>query len=405
MTSNKTILDLEARKCFDFFWNEANVDENSLGYGLIRDNTAPTFKEMASIASVGFGLSAIVIGVERGWISKAEGAKRTVGTLKTFLNNVEAYEGFFYHFIEMSTGKKYGENYDCPSIIDTAIFINGAITSGEYFGGEIKELADQLYQQMNWPVYYDNIHNVFYMGYNPDTGGFGQWDMYAEQLMQYLLSVGSPTHPVSEKVYEGFQRKKVHYQAYEFYTSPGNPLFTHQYSHAWFDFSKYLDKDGIDWSENSRKATLAQRQYAIDNQQRFKTFHENSWGLTACEGPAGYRVYGAEPYEKDTDAEKNDGTVAPTAPCGSIVFTPKESLAAMNYFYHEVPKLWGKYGFNDAYNLDVTPPFYSENIIGIDKGITLLMIDNYQSGLIWSLYMNYPPIQSAIKKLKFEKKL
>lgn len=400
MQIKENIVTLEARKSFDFFWQEANTDPDSPGYGLIRDNTEPGMEAMASIASVGFGLSAIVIAVERGWISHTQGAERTLGTLKTFRDHVEQYHGFFYHFIDMDTGKKYGDTYDCPSIIDTAIFINGAITSGIYFGGEILAIANVLYEQIEWPLYYDASRNVFFMGYSPETGGFGQWDMYAEQLMMYLLAVGSPTYPISPKVYDGFERKKVSYGEAQFYTSPGNALFTHQYSHAWFDFSQYLDKDGIDWAENSRIATLAQRQYAID-EERFKTFHEKSWGLSACSGPYGYRVYGAAPFAAETDGALNDGTVAPTAASGSIVFTPFESIEVMHYLYQEQPNVWGKYGFKDAYNLDVEPPFYAESVIGIDKGITLLMIENYLHGTIWQLYMDYPPIQQATQSLGF----
>lgn len=401
MQIKENIVTLEARKSFDFFWQEANTDPDSPGYGLIRDNTEPGMEAMASIASVGFGLSAIIIGVERGWITREEGAERTLGTLRTFRDHVEVYHGFFYHFVDLKTGQKYEEKYDCPSIIDTAIFINGAITSGMYFGGEILTIANALYEQIEWPLYYDASRNVFFMGYAPETGGFGQWDMYAEQLMMYLLAVGSPTYPLSPKVYDGFARKKVSYGEAQFYTSPGNALFIHQYSHAWFDFSQYLDKDGIDWAENSRIATLAQRQYAIDESHRFKTFHETSWGLSACSGPYGYRVYGAAPFAAETDGALNDGTVAPTAASGSIVFTPFESIEVMNYLYHEHPDIWGKYGFKDAYNLDVEPPFYAESVIGIDKGITLLMIENYLYGTIWSLYMDYPPIQQAIQSLGF----
>ncbi|WP_461197728.1 glucoamylase family protein [Enterococcus sp. N249-2] len=394
------IVALEARKSFDFFWKEANTNPSSPGYGLIKDNTEKGMEAMASIASVGFGLSAIVIAVERGWITRDQGAERTLGTLKTFRDQVESYHGFFYHFIDMETGKKYGENYDCPSIIDTAIFINGAITSGMYFGGEILAIAQILYEKVEWPLYYDDLRNVFFMGYHPGEGGFGQWDMYAEQLMMYLLAVGSPTYPVPAKIYDGFDRTEVSYGNKQFYTSPGNPLFTHQYSHAWFDFSQYLDKDGIDWAENSRLATLAQRQYAIDFSRQFKTFHEKSWGLTACAGPKGYRVYGAAP----SDCEENDGTVAPTAASGSIVFTPVESIEVMHYLHKEQPQIWGEYGFKDAYNLDLDPPYYAEGVIGIDKGITLLMIDNFLYGTTWRYYMQYPHVRNAIEILGFMKK-
>ncbi len=395
------VIELEAKRSFEFFWNEANTNPDSPGYGLILDQSAN--KEVASIASVGFGLTAIIIGIERGWITREEGYERTKGTLKTFWNNVEHERGFFYHFLNMETGKKNESFYDCASIIDTSILLNGAITSAEYFGGEIAELFEKIYDRVDWMMYYDHSVNQFYMGYKPETGGFHHWDMYAEQMMQYILGVASETHPVPVKIYEGFERRLGEYGGYEFYNSPGGSLFTHQYSHAWFDFNKYLDSDGIDWFENSVKASKANRQYCINEHGNFKTYHENSWGLTACSTPNGYGGPGTPPYHPNVTS-KNDGTVAPSGAAGSIVFTPEESISAMEYYYGKHSKLWGEYGFVDAYNLDVTPEWYANHVIGIDKGITLLMIENYRSGLVWDLYMKNKVVQKGIKLLDWNKK-
>jgi len=405
------ILDLEAKGCFDFFWKEANTDKNSPGYGLIRDNTK--VREMASIASVGFGLSAIAIGVQRKWITYEAGYERTLGTLKTFLNQVDRLEGFFYHFLEMETGKKFDKSYDCASIIDTSLFLNGAITSAEYFGGEVKELFEAIFKRVNWQVYYDVQNNWYYMGYNAVNnergagskkgGGFGAWDMYAEQLMQYILGVSSPTHAVPSKIYKGFARDLVSYGDYQFYNCPGGSLFTHQFSHAWYDFQAVVDKDGINWFDNSVKATLAQQQYCTDNPKNFKTYGAHSWGVTACQGPFGYKAYGLPPFAPKVNDEQ-DGTIAPAASAGSIIFTPKESIAAMNYFYDNVPQLWSKYGFLDAYNLDVAAPWVADRVIGIDKGITLLMIDNYQNdGFIQKLYMSNEYVKKGADLLGWQK--
>src|SRR5690625_975482 len=396
------VIDEEAKRCFDFFWNEVNDDPNSQGYGLILDKTAKDSQNVASIASVGFGLSAIIIGVERKWISYESGYERTKGTLETFWNHVEHVGGFFYHFLDMQTAKKYGNYHDCASIIDTAIFLNGAVTSAEYFGGDIKALFEKIYHRVDWALYYDDTRNVFYMGYHQDTGGFGQWDMYAEQLMQYILGVASPTHPVPPTIYNGFDRKLDNYGPYEFYNSPGGPIFTHQFSHAWFNFKNIVDRDGINWFDNSVKASLASRQYSIDNPKNLKTYHENAWGLTACQGPKGYCVPGTPPYYEDVDPVL-DGTVPPAGAAGSIVFTPKESIAALNYYYDNHPKLWGKYGFQDAYNLDEEAACYADLVIGIDKGITLLMIENYKTGLIWDLYMKNNYVQEAQQLLGWRK--
>src|SRR5690625_3227973 len=168
------LLNEEQKRSFDFFWNEANTDKDSPGYGLILDKTGKGNERVASIASVGFGLSAIIIGIERKWITYEEGYERTKGTLETFLNNAEHEGGFFYHFLDMQTAKKYDEYHDCASIIDSTIFLNGAVTSAEYFGGEIKDLFNKIYKRVNWQLYYDENRNVYYMGYHKETGGFGQ---------------------------------------------------------------------------------------------------------------------------------------------------------------------------------------------------------------------------------------
>lgn len=276
----------ELRKSYNFFIKEANLDEKSNGYGLIRDKNKYA-DEVASIASVGYGLAALIIGVNRKWISYKKAYKRVNKTLDTFINNVENQNGFYYHFINMKTGKR---EWNCEiSIIDTAIFICGAITAGEFFGSEIKEKAEKLYKKINWEWYRNKENNYFYMGYKPETGFWGEWDMYAEQLIVYILGVASPTYPINKEMYDDMKKEKTNYEEIEdiIYTYCGT-LFTYQFSHAWIDFRNRIDDNGINWFENSQKATLANRKYCINNMDRFKTFGENSWGLTPCIGPDGY---------------------------------------------------------------------------------------------------------------------
>ena len=162
------------------------------------------------------------------------------------------------------------------------------------------------------------------------------------------------------------------------------------------------DLDGIDWFENSIKATQANRQYCIDNAGKFKTYGENSWGLTACLGPKGYCGFGAKPCDVNLNIE-NDGTITPCGAIGSIVFTPKESIKAMEYYYNTFPKLWGKYGFKDGYNLEGTKPWFAKEYIGIDKGIEVLMIENYLNGTIWKYFMNNKYIKKRFKRHRFYK--
>jgi hypothetical protein len=402
-----SLLDLESRRCFDFFWLEANTDKSSKGYGLIRDRAgdiSKTDSNISSIASVGFGLSAFVIGVERGWITREQGRARAEGTLDTLCRHAEQVNGFFYHFLNMETAKRFRR---CEvSLIDTAIAICGAITAGEYFGGAIKEKADFLYQRVDWNWYRDPQVNRFFMGYTPEKGFSGWWDFYAEQLMAYILGAGSLSHPVPGDMFYSF----IRYSAGAASQAPGQPgsadfihswfgsLFTHQFSHAWVDFRNKKDRLGMDWWENSVKASLANRDYCVKMSRHFKTLHENSWGLTPCSGPWGYQGrYGAAPSDFVNAEHIVDGTVPPAGAAGSIPFTPEVSMEALRYYYEKHPALWGRYGFFDAYNLDVIPGWYAGSVIGIDKGITLLMIENYRTGMVWDLFMKNDSVQLGLK--------
>ncbi|MGL5296710.1 MAG: glucoamylase family protein [Culicoidibacterales bacterium] len=402
LQESKTILNLEQLGCFKFFWNEANTDAESPGYGLIKDNNNTHEHDAASIASVGFGMNAYVVGVEKGWISFEAGYNRVVGTMKTLWLHAEQVEGFFYHFLDMQTAKRF---QSCEaSVIDTSILVNGLIVASEYFGGEAKELCDKIYSRVNWPFYYDLEKQWFYMSYKPEEGHLGQWDVYGEQLMQYFLAAGSPTHSLDEKGYYQMKRLKSHYGEYEFVYSWYGSLFTHQFSHAWFPFQNYRDRLGMNWFENSQLATLANRQYCIDQSVNFKTFNENEWGLTASEGPKGYQGrYGAEPSGAvDGDSESyTDGTIAPAAALGSIAFCPEIVQEFAEHIANKYPQLIGEYGFGDAYNCEQEPMWYVPSVIGIDKGVTLTMIANYENNLIWNLYERSPYIKKAIKKLEF----
>lgn len=393
---NKLLVE-ELRGSYNFFIKEVNLNKNSKGYGLIRDKNMYA-NDIASIASVGYGLAGLVIGVKRKWIKYDEAYERANGTLDTFLNNVEGENGFYYHFINMNTAKR---EWNCElSIIDTAIFICGAICAGEFFQGKIKEKANELYKRINWEWYRNKENNFFYMGYKPENGFWGQWDMYAEQLMLYVLGVASPTYPVNKHMYNDIKKEKSDYEGIKdiVYTYCGT-LFTYQFSHTWIDFRDKIDKNGINWFENSIKATLANREYCIKNSKKYKTFGENSWGLTACIGPNGYSGgYGAKPCLADIENE-NDGTITPCGPAGSIVFTPELSMKALENFYNKFPKLWGKYGFIDAYNLE-NGEWYSKEVIGIDKGISMLMIENYFSELIWENFMKNEYVKKGLEILE-----
>ena len=394
----KKLILKELKKSFNFFINETNTNKESRGYGLTRDKTIYA-NHVASIASVGYGLAALIVGVEHKWIEYEKAYDRANRTLDTFINNVEGKNGFYYHFVNMDTGKR---EWNCEiSIIDTAIFICGAITTGEYFGKEVKEKAEILYKRVNWEWYRNKETNYFYMGYTPEKGFWGHWDMYAEQLMLYVLGVSSPVFPINKNMYDDFKKKRKNYKNIEdiIYTYCGT-LFTYQFSHAWIDFRNIIDKESINWFENSIKATKANRQYCIDNKEKFKTYGENSWGLTACLGPNGYCSFGSKPCDTNLEVE-NDGTITPCGAIGSIAFTPEESIRAMENYYNTFPKLWGNYGFKDGYNLEKEKPWFAKEYIGIDKGIELVMIENYLNGTIWEYMMKSKYVKKGLEILQF----
>lgn len=391
--NKKDILCKEQKLSFDFFWNEVSLKEKT--YGLIRDNTG---HDVASVASVGFGLSAIPTGVENKWITREEGYERALKTLKTFFYNAEHKEGFFIHFLDMENASRTWQSE--VSIIDTALFLMGALTVGEYFGGEVNDYFEKIYARVNWNWYTDKQKNMFYMGYWYEKGFGGHWDLYAEQLMMYILGAASPTHPTDPEMYYTFGRNIGKYGDYEMiYTWTGS-IFTYQYTHAWIDFRKLKDRNGTNWFENSVLASKASRQYSIDMKSKYITFSENSWGLTACDSPTGYRGdFGAPPAGKNNTVCKTDGTIAPAGALGSFVFMPEEvGEAAQNYA--GIDKLNGKYGFKDAYNLDKN--WISDIEIGIDKGIGILMYENYKTGMIWDIVMRNKYIKEGLKKLEIK---
>ncbi len=388
------VMAFEMEGAFAFFWEQANTDPQSPGYGLVRDRY-PGSPGIASIAAVGFALTAYPIGVEKGYITHAQAAERVRGTLDTLLR-LEREHGFFYHFLDMETGRRAWNSE--VSSIDTAILLMGVLTAGDYFGGEIQAKAEQLYGEVEWPWFLDPSRQMFYMAYRPEKGFEGHWDFYAEQLMLYVLAAGSPTHPVDEQPYYRFRRHVARYGDGEpFIHSWFGSLFTYQFSHAWLDFRETIDREGVDWFTNSVRAARAHYDYAVTMQPKFKTLGPLAWGLSACDGPHGYEgAYGAPPSGYDNKAHKVDDTVPPYAAIASILFLPEEAVQAMRNYYG-IPELKSRYGFRDAYNLSYN--WYAGDVIGIDKGIALLMLANAENNLVYRITMNNPHLRRGLERL------
>lgn len=403
----------ELYRSFLFFIEKANHDTNSLGYGLILDNTKN--EKMASIASVGFGLSAYVIGVENEFISYETGKELVINTFKTFLYHLKHFHGFYPHFFHIDTAEPYNK---CEySTIDTAIFFNGAITCDSYFDEpEIHQLFDQLYNRLNFKPFLKTFDDklVLSMAYNPNVGGdyrgnsdspwIYQWHMYAEQLSMYFLAAGSDfiNQEEAKNLWQGFNRKLGKYQDYEYVYCPTNALFVYQYSHAWVDFRNLDTKDGIDWFNNSRIATLANKAFCVDHRDRFKMFSHSIWGATACLTPKGYRNQCVVPNDFPDKYEKMMGVFSPSAPLGSIPFATEDVLEVVKELEDKYMNAFKQYGFLDSMTYEDDQLWIANDYIGINKGITVLMIDNYLNQTTWKYFMKHKVIKKAIQKLGFK---
>lgn len=392
------LLDTIQYTAFRFFWDEANPSN-----GLIRDRSASWAP--SSIASVGFGLSAICIGVDHGWVTREAARDRVLTTLRTFLRGPQGpgagyigMYGLFYHFLDMTTATRTWDSE--LSTIDTALLFAGIIDAREFFDGadpaevELRAVADSITQRANWDLM-RNYHPGILLGWMPGSGflNYGQWIGYNEAMIMYIIAMGSPTFPVDSTGWAawtmGYQWQTHYNQTYVIFP----PLFGHQYSHCWIDFRSiqdaYMRKKGITYFENSRRATLAQQAYCAANPGNFPGYSDTLWGITASDVPGGYRAHGAPPPEND------DGTLVPTAAISSIAFAPEAVLPVIRTLWHTYgAQLWTKYGFRDAFNLKVN--WWGPDVIGIDQGPIIIMIENYRTGRVWERFMRNADIRRGL---------
>jgi hypothetical protein len=402
-----TLLENELKASFDFFLQYTNLDAASKGYGLTVDSTKNP--RVASIAAVGFGLTAWVIAHARGYLSREQALNITCGTLNTLDRYVPHYRGFFAHFLYMDSAERVKL---CEySTIDTALCLNGVITAAAYFKEPaLDELARRILNRVDWRhfVAERDGRTLLRMAFNPDQHGdyvdgqpgfIGWWDMAAEQKMLYVQAAGQLDPYLSVRLYRGFSRDTREFAGQNVIVNPDGNLFAYLYSMAWLDTRKHLDLDGIDWFNNTRLAALANRSFCMSQSPVYRTYHANSWGLSAGDSPGGYYVSGSAPSLRPPT---HNGTVSIYAALASLPFVPEEAAAMALYLYHEHPQTWGPYGFYDAYNLDVSPPWYSHSIYGIDKGLSMIMIENHLSSLIWDTYTQSPGIQEALAILGFQ---
>ena len=390
-SAHEAFLEKVEERAFRFFEKEVNPYN-----GLVRDS-APNREGTAgnapaSIGAVGFALTVYPVAVERGWMSRAKAQALTVRTLEFFLNQAPQHNGFFYHFLNFESGERANQSELSP--IDTALFLSGVLFAAEYFDDtKIRDLARALYERVDFP-WMLNRGKTFAMAWTPESGFLrNRWDVLSEGLLLYVLAIGSPTNPVSEETWREILRPAGSYRDFRLIQMP--PLFTHQFPHIWLDLR---DKnDGLaDYFQNSVNATRANRAFCMDRASKFAGYGTDLWGLSASDGPSGYRAYGAPSGWSVLD----DGTVSPAACGSSIVFTPEESVACMEHIYETYEsKMWGRYGFSDAMNIGKN--WFSPLVLAIDQGALLLMIENYRTGLIWKILGRSEPIQKALKKIGF----
>ncbi len=427
--------DLEQRT-FRWFWDSADPST-----GLVPDHYPG--ESFSSIAAVGFGLTAYGIGVERGYITREQAVARTLATLKFFHDapqnasedDAAGYHGFFYHFLDMQTGKREGRWTELSSV-DTTLLLGGVLFAQSYYDratpeeAQIRALADAIYRAVEWP-WMQARPPLISMGWTPG-GKFipADWKGYNEGKLVYILALGSPTHPVDPAAWTAwcstYDRTWGRFYGETFLNFA--PLFGHQYTESWVDFRGIRDdwnrQHNLDYFENGRRATYSQRNYAIANPGGWTGYGKNVWGLSASNGPGGFVVKSAQGEKKfqgytargaGLDYISDDGTIAPTAAGGSIAFAPEIVIPALQTMKQRYGKyIYDQYGFVDAFN----PSFHAQTELrtgkrvpelgwvdteqlGIDQGPILLMIENWRSGFVWNVMKKNPYIRRGLQRAGF----
>ncbi|PTW45819.1 hypothetical protein C8J25_10670 [Sphingomonas faeni] len=427
--SANPLIDNLQERAFLYFWD---TTDPVTGLALDRWPT-PSF---SSIAAVGFALTAYPIGVVNGWITREQARKRTLATMEFFAiapmgpepTGNSGYKGFFYHFLGITKGQRFARAE--LSTIDTALLVGGMLFAQSWFDGDhpeeqrIRALADQIYGAVDW-TWITPRAPFLSMGWHPESGFIpSDWNIYNEGMLMYLLALGSPTHPLPPSTWgaltaqfePSWRGDHLHYP----------PMFVHQYSHVWVDFrgirDAYITTKGIDYFENSKRATIAQRDYAIANAGGVAGYGPDIWGLTACDGPGdfkatiGGRTREFFSYSERGPGARDDGTLAPTAAVGSIVFAPDLVIPTITAMHDRYGKgIYGKYGFFDAFNptlTEVGEPLKHGRIVpgvgwvdvdylGIDQGPIVAMIENWRTGMVWNTMRRNPHIRRGLDRAGF----
>ena len=417
--SDDRLLNRLQNAAFNYF-----VEHVDATTGLVADTSRKG--SPASIAVVGFALSCYPIGVERGWIARADGARRTLKTLRFFWNSrqgaeadVTGYKGFYYHFLDMRTGKRV---WQCElSLIDTTLLLAGILTAAAYFAApvpdecEIRALADGLYRKIDWQ-WAQNGREMVTQGWKPECGFLNcGWEGYSEATILYVLGLASPTYPLPSSSFAGWTSTYQWENIYGYEFLYAGPLFIHLFSHAWIDFrgiqDAFMREKRSDYFENSRRAVSIQREYAARNPNGYIGYGPNFWGITAGDGPGNEamresgrdrRFFGYT--DRGVPFGRDDGTIAPWGMLAALPFSPPSALIAVRHVMKRYPDICVGYRMSSGFNPSLIDQggWISEGYYGLDQGIIVMMIENYRSGLIWKLTRLCPYIATGLRRAGFE---
>ena len=384
------LLDEIERASFLFFWEQVNPQT-----GLIKDRCNTRTKDtstVGSIASTGFGLTAICIAEKRGFIPHNEARLRVVNTLLFIWKKLPTHRGFFYHFADINTGERIWDSE--VSSVDTAILLCGILTCRQHFQDRgITGLSTAIFNRVDW-TWLSEDTTLLPMGWTPEFGFLSsKWGDYSELMMIYLLGMGSSSHPLNPEAWTAWKRTTFEYDGLR-YIGSFAPLFVHQYSQAWFDFRRKKDKYA-DYFQNSAIATDVHRRFCIELSKSFPDYSNDLWGITASDSDKGYVIWGGPPAMGPID-----GTVVPAAPGGSLPFLPDATMRVLRNIRKNYPQAWCRYGFVDAFN--PLTKWYDTDVVGIDTGIIMLMAENARTAFIWETFMKNPEAQRGMNVAGFK---
>lgn len=404
--SDSALLDLVQKQTINYFWEFAHPVS-----GMARERSNVSFNygsEVVTTGGTGFGIMALIVGVERKWLPRDTVARHLL-KMVNFLLKSDSYHGVFPHWLNGETGKtiKFSRKDDGADLVETAFLAQGLLCAREYFTGknktetELRNRINWIWRDIEWDWFTRGGQDVLYWHWSPNN----DWAMdfplrgYNETLITYILAASATRYPVDANVYhKGFAMSNFFFNGKKFYnyTLPlgfdyGGPLFFAHYSFLGLSPKGLQDRYANYWEQN-KNHSLINHAYCADNPKKYKGYSEYCWGLSASDDYKGY----------DAHSPTNDnGTISPTAALSSFPYTPEFSMKALRHFYEDHgEKLWGEYGFKDAFN--ETQNWYADSYLAIDQGPIVVMIENYRSGLLWNLFMNIPEIQAGLKKLGFK---